>query len=106
MSTSFFSCDDDKPVIIPECFQTIIDSYLMTHPPQDNRANLVKYLYNGNEVFELILFNSIIPTYTISTLECEILCSFGGVNKVTENSDCPNFSENATVIEIVWTDPR
>lgn len=86
----------------PKCVVDKIKLIYETAP--QGKTTVSKYSYNGEIVYE---FNTNISTgvgaFTIVNENCEKIC--GGDSGVVYTNTCVDF-DKATLIEIVWIDPR
>jgi len=101
------SCDknnDDELNKYPRCFQAIINQILET-PIQTPRANIEKYVYDGNEVFVVNAQNFPDGESAVLTSNCESICSLGGIDG-KPSSECSDFYDSSVLIEMVWHDQR
>lgn len=105
--TCISSCDknsDDELNQYPRCIQTIIDNILELSV-QTPRANIEKYIYNGDEVFVINDQNFPDGESAVVSSNCVLICALGGING-EPSPECSDFNDNSTLIEVVWTDPR
>ena len=109
---SFFFCvllillschkDDKQNKEVPECLKSTTE-YILENPVKSPRATIKKYNYEGREVYLIDAHNFPDSWSSVTDLDCEVICSFGGFDG--SDNDCPNF-EDAEYIETIWTDPR
>ena len=101
---SFVSCGGDDFNIndYPECLQPIIKT-IMDRPIQNPKTDIKKYLYKGQEVYQVNGQNFPDGQSHVITLNCEDICVLGGIDG--ELNDCEDWN-TAEFIETIWTDPR
>lgn len=92
---------------IPDCLQQKIADHIANYPePFETPANIVKYQYNGQEVyrFDPDPSHSTIRDWVYKAVDsdCKEVCDFGG-GFANLPSTCPNFDETAVRLEVVWT---
>lgn len=101
---SITNCNkDDNNDKYPSCLEPLINNFIDNFDPQTPRANIEKYLYEGNEVYVLNFQNFPDGQSSVVSLECGSLCALGGLDGA--ENDCLNW-ESAKYIETVWTDKR
>tara|TARA_R110002072_G_scaffold203525_1_gene361480 strand:- start:93 stop:440 length:348 start_codon:yes stop_codon:yes gene_type:complete len=95
------SDEEQKP--IPECLKPTVES-ILSKPVQNPRADIEKWLYQGQEVYAINAQNFPDGESFIITLDCkETICTIGGFDGPL--NDCEKF-EPDDFIETIWTDPR
>lgn len=98
-----FSCsNDDNIKEVPECLRPII-VIIQEKPVQSPKASIEKYLYYGQEVYQVNGQNFPDGQSHVIMLNCEDICVLGGIDG--SNNDCPEW-QNAEFIETIWVDPR
>tara|TARA_R110000868_G_scaffold321556_1_gene582561 strand:+ start:1864 stop:2202 length:339 start_codon:yes stop_codon:yes gene_type:complete len=100
----FTSCNNDNFDIndYPECLRPIIET-IMERPVQSPKANIEKWLYNGEEVYLVNGQNFPDGQSHVITLNCEDICVLGGIDGPF--NDCEDWN-SAEFIETIWVDPR
>ena len=96
------SCSTDNDDEIPECLHEIIAD-ILEDPPQEPRANIQLWLFNGEESYLVNAQYFEDGQSQLITLNCENICTLGGV--LAGRTDCPDWEE-AEFIRTVWTDNR
>lgn len=88
--------------IEPACLQDTI-LFALQFEPTTPRANIKKYLFQGQEVFLINVMNFPDGQSAVVSGECEPICVLGGIDGPA--NDCEDF-DSAVFIETIWTDPR
>jgi len=98
LSFLILSCENDDVLEdLPSCIQSEIES---ASQGGSNEASLTQYRYNGQIVYSFdpgLVYPDMMTT--VVNEDCEVVCQFGGIAGM---NTCPDFSQNAEVIGVVW----
>ncbi len=104
MNLILFSCSsDDGMQEIPECLKPTITA-ILEKPVQSPKAKIELWKYEEKEVYVIDAQNFPDGQTFVITTDCEeTICTLGGIDG--SDNDCPLWN-NATLIKILWIDPR
>lgn len=100
----FVSCEKNPVKGLPSCMYQLIQK-IKSQPVWNPPATIHEYEYKGQTVY-LISAPCCDQYTTLVDKECRAICSPGG--GITGRGDglCPDFSEKAKLVRLVWKDER
>ena len=100
------SCEGlDLPGDLPSCIEDQIKAEVRNSQVREpNKASVEAYLYQGEKVYIFDPGSGYADwLFTAYNTKCEVICQFGGFAGM---NTCPDFTENAEYLGLVWEDPR
>lgn len=107
VETTFMDTDNKGVTVvyeIPPCIQRKIDS-LKPLPVLNPPAQVDEYDYNGEKVYGFSL-GCCDMFYEVYNANCDFICAPAGGFTGKGDGRCPDFSQNAKLIRVVWQDER
>lgn len=104
LSSTFLSCKKDGVNDLPLCISKRI-LLIKIQPVWNPPAQIYEYEYNGQIVY--LISSSCCDKYnTLVDKNCKIICAPSGGITGKGDGKCPDFSEKAKLVRLVWRDER
>lgn len=104
LGSMFVSCERIPGNGLPACITQRIQQ-IKTQPVWNPPATINEYEYNGQTVY-LISSPCCDRPDTLVYKNCDFICSPGGGFTGKGDGKCPDFSEKAKLVRVVWKDER